>query len=143
MRMKPVFRVLALGACLAACAAPPQPTAQRPAPLMAPKESATVPQLSLGAIAGWERQPDGAATFTGTSGKTFRATFTDGCPQLDATPPPKVTAAIWPADRFSGVVVGRYACYFDTLKEVIDPKSRAIAAPSAEVDGTALPPPTR
>jgi Family of unknown function (DUF6491) len=136
-------RTLIAAASLAACAAT---TSKAPeAPLTVVNENASIPFVSLGGIRSWSARDDGSLLIEGTSGRFYRATFMGPCRALKfAGPGIAITSeAAGQTDRFSKVLVNGQSCPFATLDEVIDPKSRASAAPTAPVEGASLPPPTR
>lgn len=133
-----------IAASLAACA--PMTTPKTPeAPLTVVNENASIPFVSLGGIKSWSAREDGSLLIEGTTGRFYRATFMNNCSDLKfaGTGIAITSDAAGATDRFSRVLVNGRSCPFATLDEVIDPKSRASAAPTAPVEGASLPAPTR
>jgi hypothetical protein len=143
MRSTPLM--LAALCALAACATPPAPKAPA-APLTTTNPNASIPFVSLGGIRSWKAQDDGSLVLEGATGRLYRATFLNDCREIKFAGPDIaiVTGPGGEADRFASVLVNGRTCNFATLDEVIDPASRAAAAPSGRVQGGALaPPPAR
>ncbi|MGE3303091.1 MAG: hypothetical protein AB7M12_08245, partial [Hyphomonadaceae bacterium] len=115
-------------------------------PLEVIDPNASIPFADFGGVRSFQTREDGSLLLEGAAGRWYRATFLRSCPALRSA---GMTIGVQSdpsghVDRFSGVVVdGRY-CPFRTLEEVIDPNSRATAAPSAAVESAApLPPPAK
>lgn len=144
MRLTTIAAGLACAAAVTACATATAPKAPE-APLTVVSEDASIPFVSLGGIKSWSARDDGSLLIEGASGRFYRATFMGPCRELKfAGPGIAITSdAAGSTDRFSRVLVNGQSCPFATLDEVIDPKSRASGAPTAPVEGAALPPPAR
>lgn len=136
--------LVAFAVLTAACA--PTPAAKPAGPLEVINPDASIPFVSLGGIQSWKAQDDGSLVIEGRTGRLYRATFMSDCRDIKFAGP-DIAITTGPAgdvDRFSKVLVNGRTCNFATLDEVIDPGSRAAAAPSGRVEGGALaPPPAR
>jgi hypothetical protein len=134
---------LGLGLLVSACATQ-APKAPEPA-LEVVNPNASIPFASLGGIRSWSAREDGSLVIEGTAGRLYRATFMNNCSDIKFAGPAIAitTDPSGEADRFSSVLVNGRRCPFASLDEVIDPKSRASAAPSGSVEGGNLAPPPR
>jgi Family of unknown function (DUF6491) len=139
MRRFAILLVLALPAC--ASAPPP--------PLDPVRANAFLDAGQFGALQSWQGLRDGSIVLQGADKKWQRATFTSPCAGLaNASAVTLKVSKIGTIDKVQGVTPTTPAgaaetCYFNTLEAVDDPKSLAIAAPSAPVEGRALPAPAR
>jgi hypothetical protein len=144
MAMKSVFcaptLALALAAATAACTTTPKPPEQ---PVTVVRPDASIPFAGFGGIDSWQSRDDGSLILESRSHKFYHVTFIAPCPELRFAGPAIAlkTGPIDTADRFSSIIVNGRTCQFATLDEVIDPKSKAVAAPAAAVEGRALSPP--
>ena len=137
--MRPLFPTFVLCGALAACVAPPAPQP----PLQVVNPNASIPFVDFQGIKSWERRQDGSLVLEGRNGRFYHATFFSPCTELafSGTTIAINTGPLDSADRFSSIIVNGRTCQFSTLDEVIDPNSKASAAPTSPVEGSALPPP--
>ncbi len=107
--------------------------------------NASLPYPAFGTLQAWTLVGDGSLALQAQDKTWHRATFTAPCAGLKVAPPVLAikVSRFGETDRVSGVTIGAETCYFKTLETVDDPKSLAIAAPSAPVEGRPLPAPSR
>lgn len=137
MRPTLVLIVLTVSAC----------ASSTPPPLDPVKANASLPAAEFGALVSWQALRDGSILIEGAGKKYHRATFTAPCAGLAGAQAVAVKVSKFGSeDRVQGVTInpaagGAETCYFNALEPVDDPKSLAIAAPSAPVEGRPLPAP--
>ncbi|MEJ0023462.1 MAG: DUF6491 family protein [Alphaproteobacteria bacterium] len=137
MRLSAFLLALALPAAVAACAN------STPPPLEPVHANAFLP-AEFGALQSWQALRDGSILLQGQDKKYIRAVFTAPCAGLANAPAVTLkTGKVGDISKVQGITVGAETCYFNALEPVDDPKSLAIASPSAPVEGRPLPAPTR
>lgn len=130
--------VILLAVAVSACAS------TNPPPLDPVHANAFLDAGQFGALQSWQALRDGSIVLQGADKKWQRATFTAPCAGLaNAQAVTLKIGKIGTVDKVQGVTIGTEACYFNSLEAIDDPKSLAIAAPSAPVEGRALPAPGR
>jgi hypothetical protein len=114
-------------------------------PLDPVRANAFLPAAEFGVLQSWQALRDGTILLQGQDKKFHRATFTAPCAGLANAPSVTLKISkIGEISKVQGVTpAGAETCYFNALEAVDDPKSLAIASPSAPVEGRQLPAPTR
>jgi hypothetical protein len=136
MRLTVLLLALAAPLAAAACASTK--------PLEPVLYNASLQAAEFGTLQSWQALRDGSIVIQGQDKKYHRATFTAPCAALAGAPAVAIKISKFGTNSvISGVTIGAETCHFNTLEPVDDPKSLAIASPSAPVEGRALPAPAR